>query len=462
MERLTGLDACFAGLDVAAPMAVTMVCTFDQGTATEPYAFERVRQTVADRLHLVPPMRRRLLEPVAGVGRPCWIDDPAFDLDRHLYRRALPDPGGYPALASLTSDLLPRPFDRDAPLWDMTVAEGFGPDQTASVTRLHHAAIDGVSGAEALANFLDLTADPSPTEPPEWRPAPLPRRAALIADSVRLATGTPAATARRLGRIGAAGWRLLGHARATGTRLLPFPAPRTPLNGPITDRRDIAFAQVGLSDLDRIRRRVGASINDTLLALCTGSLRRYLQRRTATPPTPLIAAVPVSARGDTASTAANQVSGMLVELPTDTDDPLEQLQRSVTAARAAKAQHVALGPHTVSELAELAPALLLRSLGGLEQRLGWSRWMPPAINVIISNFPGPPVPLYFAGARLQAAYPFGPIAFGTALNITAQSYLDTLHIGLNACPDVIEDVTEIANGLTDSLKDLLDASAAPR
>jgi hypothetical protein len=180
------------------------------------------------------------------------------------------------------------------------------------------------------------------------------------------------------------------------------------------------------------------------------------------PQTPLVGAVPVSAHGDTASTATNQVSGMLVELPTDTDDPLEQLQRSVTAARAAKAQHVALGPHTVSELAEFVPPLLLRNVGAMEQRVHWSRWMPPAINVIISNFPGPPVPLYFAGARLQAAYPLGPIAFGTALNITAQSYLDTLHIGLNACPDVVEDVTEIANGLTDSLKDLLEAPAVAR
>jgi WS/DGAT/MGAT family acyltransferase len=232
------------------------------------------------------------------------------------------------------------------------------------------------------------------------------------------------------------------------------------LNGSLTQRRSVAFARVELGDLDRIRRPAKASINDVLLAICARSLRGYLRRRNSLPSKPLVGAMPISVHSDDDnSEAVNQVSGALVELATDVDHPQECLQRTMTAAAAAKATHHALGPTMVADLAELAPAPLLRGMARLDQSAGASRRLPPVANVVISNFAGPPIPLYFAGARLQAAYPLGPLAFGAGLNITAQSYLDALHIGINACPDLIDDVTEIATGLTDAINDLLQLTA---
>ena len=465
MLRLSGLDASFAHLDTpSAPLAVAMACTFDQTTASEPYSFERIRATVGERVHLVPPMRRRLVDAPGGLGRLHWIEDPDFDVDDHLRVVRSPASDGDTALAEVAANVLTTSLRRDRPLWDMTIVEPAAPDCTASITRLHHAAIDGVSGAEALANFLDLEADADPPVSVDDRePETVPSPVALLAATVRSSAVNPITVARRLARLSAAGIRLVRHnIQSPGRRApLPMSAPHTLFNGQLTDRRTVAFVKVAMSDLDTIRRPVQATINDVLLALCASSLRRYLHSRDDLPDRPLVAAVPVSLHGDDGTeAAANQVSGMLVSLPTDTDDPLERLQHSAAAARAAKAQHDALGPSVVSELTELAPPAMLRGVARLERSLGLSAQLPPLSNVVISNFAGPPIPLYFAGARLDAAYPLGPLAFGTGLNITAQSYLDTLHIGITACPDLVDNANDIAAGIADSAEELLAQSTA--
>lgn len=459
MERLDGMDASFVYLETpTAPMQVGMTCVFDPSTAPDGYSFAKVRRLVEDRLHLIPPFRRRLVEVPANLHRPGWIDDPDFDLDQHLHRARLPAPGGVGELERFAADVVSRPLDPQRPPWEMHIVEGLEGGMVASVTKMHHAAVDGIAGAELTATLLDLEPEPEPVAPPDspWNPEPSPSRLALAAGAVRDLLRQPVVTGSVLARTARSAVRLLRHNRRPETTPPPgpFAAPRAPYNGPLTGRRHVAFAQIDLDDVRRIKDSAGVTINDVVLAVCAAALRGHLEDHGGQLEQSLVAAVPVSVRVQDEDASSNQLSAMLVELGTTIGEPMARLQAIATSSRDAKTQHHVLGPDTFAELADLTPPALLAAAGALESRFNVLGRIPPLCNLIVSNFPGPPFPLYCAGGRMVAAYPMGPLGLGTALNITVQSYLDTLWFGIVACPDVVPEPWALADGIHDAVHEL--------
>jgi diacylglycerol O-acyltransferase len=465
MQRLGGLDASFVYLDTpATPMQVGMTCVFDAATVPGGYSFAKLRQLVEDRLHLLPPFRRRLVEVPASLHRPLWIEDARFDLDEHLHRRSLPAPGSPRQLEELTAEVMTRPLDRARPPWEMHIVEGLADGMVGAVTKVHHAAIDGVSGAELTANLLDVGPEPATVDAPEqpWQPEPAPSQLALAAGALGEILRQPVAAVSTLARTAKAAARLWRHNREPGTNAPPgpFAAPNTCLNTPVTAQRRVALTQVALEDVRQIKEAVGATINDVVLALCAGALRGYLEDHGGCPERPVVAAVPVSVRtGDDAGAMGNRLSAMLVDLATTVDDPVARLRVIAERSRAAKEQDRILGPETLSGLAGLTPAVILAAIGALERRFGLSGRIPPVCNLIVSSFPGPPSHLYCAGARMVAAYPIGPLALGSGLNITVQSYLDMLWFGIVACPDAVPASGEFPGRLDEVLGELVKATA---
>jgi diacylglycerol O-acyltransferase / wax synthase len=460
MQRLDGMDASFVYLDTpAAPLQVGMTCVFDPSTAPDGYSFAKVRRLVEDRLHLIPPFRRRLVEVPAHLHRPGWIEDPDFDIDRHLHRARLPAPGGIAELEQFAADVFRRPLDPERPPWEMHVVEGLEGGMVGSVTKMHHAAVDGVSGAELTATLLDLEPEPRPVPPPDepWKPAAPPSRLTVAGRALRELLRQPAAAGTVLARTARSALRLVRHNRepATTPPPGPFAAPRTAYNAPLTGARHVSLAQIDLDDVRRIKDAAGVTINDVVLAVCADAVRGHLEEHGGLPEQPVVAMVPVSVRAvDQAETTSNRLSAMLVELGTTIDEPTARLQAIAASSRAAKTQHHVLGPETFSQLADVTPSPLVAAIGALESRFNLLGRVPPVANLIVSNFPGPPFPLYCAGARLVAAYPMGPLGLGTALNITVQSYVDTLWFGIVACPDVVPEPWTLADRITDAVQEL--------
>jgi len=468
MQRLSGIDSMFLTLESPTNLfQVGAVSVIDPSTAPEgsPPPYEALRQVVLERLHLLAPFRRRLVQVPGGLDHPRWVEDPDFHVDHHLCRGALPSPGGPADLAHYAADVLSQPLDRTRPLWEMHVVEGLEGGLIAGVAKIHHAAIDGVLGVELTANLMDLTpttaAVPPPSEP--WRPDPLPSWVALTGEALRHLGGVMPAAAATTARTLQAAARLREHNRQPDTVAPPpfFSAPRTSLGNRLGRRRTVGLAQVDRADVEAVRAATGTTFNDVILALAGAVLRSHLEDCGELPDKPLVAFVPVSVRGDDdkLDTGGNRLSGMLVSLATTVEDPVLRLMAVAECARHAKAQEQVLGRDTLSSIAELALPSVLGPMARLILRAGvTTRW--PPFNVTVSSFPGPPVPLYCAGGKLLAYHPFGPVFDGAALNITAMSYLDHVGFGLFACRDAVPHVDLMARRIPEALTQLVKAAAS--
>jgi WS/DGAT/MGAT family acyltransferase len=465
MQRLTGLDATFLYMETPHNlMHVASVCVFDPSTVPGGYSFEKVRQLVHERLPLLPPFRRRLVEIPFQLHHPLWIEDPDFDLDYHLRRAALPSPGGEDELAAFATEVMSRPLHRDRPLWEMYVIEGLADGRIAAVTKTHHAAIDGVSGAELTVNLLDLTAEPTPPAGPDtWTPDRVPTDLELVTYALQSLARQPLAALKTIRRTLETAITLRRRNRQPDVVPPPgfFDAPKTFLNQPITPHRKIAFARVTLDEIQQIKQLAGATVNDVVLAVCSGALRRYLAHHGEEPEKSLVALVPVSVRTeDQKGTMGNKVSGMLVSLASDVEDPVERLRAITEATRRAKDQDKAIGADALVDWTEfMAPAVANRAARLLSSTVVSDR-MRPLFNVTISNVPGPPFPLYSAGSRMEAIYPLGPITDGMSLNITVMSYLGTVFFGVIGCREVTPDIDRLSHWLTESADELLKAASA--
>jgi WS/DGAT/MGAT family acyltransferase len=461
MEPVAGLDASFLALETpTSHLHVTGVMVLDPGTVPGGYSFELVKRFIACRLDLAPAFRRRLATVPFNLGPPVWVDDASFDIDYHVRRAALPAPGGPDDLATFAADVAGRPLDRSRPLWEMWVVEGVEAGRVAVVAKMHHATIDGVSGANLMGHLFDL--EPRPVEPPptdNWRPQATPSELELtgraLADwarrPVRLASGA-AGLAATLGRT--VGRRVLGRG---GRMATPFSAPATVLGGAITPHRRVVMSDVALDDVKVMKQRFDTTVNTVVLSICGGALRAYLEAHDALPEEPLVAAVPVSVRGDDSDGAAVQVSLMFVSLATDVADPVERLRRVDEAARSAKDEHDAVGGKALPQVTELASIRLLGLGARLYSQLGLARRLPSPANLLISNIPGPDISLYFAGAKLLGLYPLGPIYHGMALNITVLSYMDAVGFGLVTCRELVPDPQELSRAISESLHELMKA-----
>lgn len=463
MKRLSGLDASFLYLETpSAHMHVASALVFDPAGAPGGWSFERVKATVRDRLALVAPFRQRLVEVPFGLYHPLWVEDPGFDLDVHLRRAALPSPGGVAELADYAGDFVGRPLDRSRPLWEMHVVEGLEGGLVCVLTKVHHAAVDGTSGAGATAALLDAQPEPTAVAPAPWSPDRVPTEADMVSYALQALSRQPQAAARAARRALDAFLAVRPHDREAGAAApAPFGAPRTSFNLALTPNRRVAFASVPLDDVKAVKMALGGTVNDVVLALCSGALRSYLAERGEKPDSSLVAMVPVSARAaGEAATPGNRLSAMLVALATDEPDPASRLAAVREATAAAKARLGALGADALAEWAELAAPALVEHAARLYSRTKVADRHRPVFNVVVSNVAGPDVPLYLAGARLVAFYPLGPVAEGVGLNVTVVSYAGTVHFGVVACREAVPDAWALARHLDDAAKDLKKAARA--
>jgi diacylglycerol O-acyltransferase len=474
MQQLTGLDAAFLALETAnATGHVGGVCVLDPRDAPQPLTLARLTDVLAGRLPLVPVLRRRLLNVPLGLDLPYWIDDPDFDIEYHIREIALPRPGSEAQLTEQIARLHARPLDRSRPLWEIYLITGLAKRRAAVYTKVHHAAIDGVSGAELLTVLLDLSPDGREVPPSEpFTPGRPPGPAALAGlTAVRLAW-RPVQTVRMANEIvrvlptlapavGSIVGGMLGLNRGDG-EVIPTTAgraPATPFNQAITPHRRVAFRSVDLDTVKAVKNAYGVSVNDVVMAMCAGALRRWLTDRDALPEQPLIAMIPVSVRDPESKGAlGNKVSAMLAMLPTHVQDAENRLEQAHAATQIAKAQQAAIPQGLVDQISDFAlPALTARAARVVFATRLLHR-LPP-FNVTISNVPGPNIPVYLCGAKLLAHYPVSVITAGQGLNMTVVGYLGRLHFGLTSCRELVPDIETLASYLVEELELLAKAAA---
>ena len=470
MQQLTGLDAAFLALETTNSTGhVGGVAVLDPGAATRPLDLATLTELLAARLPLVPVLRRKLLEVPLGLDQPYWIDDADFDIEYHIRELALPAPGSDAQLAEQVARLHARPLDRRRPLWEIYLITGLAEGRVAVYSKVHHAAIDGASGAELLTVLLDLT--PEGRELPAaapFVPAGPPSRLSLAARAAARLAWRPVQTVRLAGElvravptlaplVGPFLGGILGLNRGDG-EVISTPtgrAPATPFNKPITPHRKVAFRSVDLDDVKKVKNAFGVSVNDVVMAMCAGALRRWLSDRGELPAVPLVAMIPVSVRDEASKgKLGNKVSAMLATLPTHLADPGQRLTVVHEATKIAKSQQAAIPQGLVDDISDFAPPALTARAARVVFATGVLHRLP-AFNLTISNVPGPNVPVYLGGARLLANYPVSVITDGQGLNITLVGYLGQLHFGLIACRELVPDVDVLAGHLVEELNLLL-------
>jgi WS/DGAT/MGAT family acyltransferase len=436
--------------------------------------YAQIRRVIAQRLHLVGPLRQRAFRVPLGLHHPVWVDDPDFELDDHLSRASLPSPGGRAELDAFVAAAMSRPLDPDRPLWKMFVVEGLDGGRTALIAKVHHAILDGVSGASILAAFLDLSPRArivaAPPEP--WDPDPLPGSAQMLRYAASSLSRQPAQVLTTLDAGVEAIADLGTHNRELRSRGEPSPpaffsAPRTSINGAVSNRKRFSSLSVPLDDAKLVRHVLGGTVNDVLLAGVAGGLRRLLSARGESVGRALVAMVPVSTRPDggvDGGALGNQLSALLVSLATDIDDPVQRLGAIARSTTVAKEQERLHRGRLVGDVAQIAaPGLVSRVARAVAGTRLFDRVRPP-FNVMVSGIKGPDFPLFCAGSRVEAMYPVGPIAEGVGLNVTIFSYLDQLQFGLLACRKLLPELDDLAVSIDDALGELvgcaLDAQGA--
>ena len=464
MERLSGLDSGFLSFETpAVHLHVAIAAVIDPDTMPGEYRFEQLKGFIAERLLGDATFRRRVVEVPFRLNHPIWVEDPNLDLDYHVRRHALPAPGGNRELTELVGSIVGVPLDRSRPLWEIHVVEGLHDGNVALVGKIHHAAVDGVSGAELFVNLFDLTPTPAPREPagPPPEPERIPSDAEMVGHALlsqaRRTLGLPAL----LGRTVRTATHLVGRHRDPEATVgaVPLRAPRTPWSAAITPHRTVAFARVRLGDVRRIRMAFGVKVNDVVLALTASALRRYLADRDQLPAEPLVAMCPVSVRSeDEKGRQDNRISGMFVHLRTDIDDVAERVDAIAMSTRGAKEDHNAVDAKFLQNWAEHAAPATFALAARVYSRLNVADRHPPIYNVVISNVPGPEFPLYLDGAELVAAYPLGPVMEGAGLNVTVLSYMDNVDFGFLAAAELVPDVWDMADDIDAAMKDLLAAA----
>jgi diacylglycerol O-acyltransferase len=477
MKQLTGLDSQFLAMETHTVFGhVGSVCILEPGAAGEDFTLDHLTRAIAARLPLVPLFRQRLVEVPLGLGPSYWIDDPDFDIEFHVRALALPKPGNDRQLSDQVARLHARALDRTRPLWELYLISGLSGGRLAVYNKIHHAAVDGVSGGDILSALLDTAPDgrhipPGPRFVGEQPPSAWSLLARSAGSALRqpvnalrvgtaLVRSTPGIAAALKGPLADL---LPGRGeRGEDPALpgLPLRAPRTPFNATITPHRRWAFTSLPLQEVKTIRHATGVTVNDVVMALCAGALRRWLRDHDALPEAPLVAAVPVSVRTETQKgKLGNQVSIMLASLPTQRDSAADRLAAVHAAMSAAKEQHDAIPASLLADVSEFALPVLANQAWRLSARLRLFERVHP-YNLIISNVPGPNVPLYLAGARLQAYYPVSAIVDGQGLNITVMSYCGTMFFGLVACRELMPDLDVLAGHLRAELDEMLAALGA--
>ncbi len=467
MRRLAGKDAIFVYADSKrTPMHIAFAGIFDPSTIPgrtgEPgEIFDRFTALIEQRLHLFPPFRQKLVSVPLGLNHPLLIEDPEFDLEYHLRRTALPAPGGDKELEAFFSRLMSRPMDMSRPLWEGWVVEGLEGGKWAYVAKTHHVLIDGVGGNEALVNLLDLSPEPREIDPPEteWVPDTQPGDFRLMADAVFDQVKKPPQFFGTLARTGGVLKDFVGsQVRRGDDPALRVIGPRTFLNGHVGPHRQIVMGTVSLNDIKAVKHAADVKVNDVVLAMCGRALRKFLRAHGEDPDKSLVAAVPISIRPKGGGGSLdNQVAAMTVPFHDDVDDITEQLRLIAEATRPAKEQLGAVTAAVLTDWTEYAPPAVAAQAFRFYAGTNLATKHPPLANITISNVPGPPIPIFMAGSKMEGMYPVGPLIPGQAMNITLVSYMDNLHVGIVADRDLVPPANELLEHLQTALDELVAA-----
>jgi diacylglycerol O-acyltransferase len=458
-DRLSALDASFLYLeDSTTPMHVGELAVLRRPRTG--FDYDRLVELIEQRLALVPRYRQKVVHVPGRVARPVWVDDPDFDVAYHVRRSALPKPGNDAQLRELVARLMSRPLDHTRPLWEIYLVEGLARNRAAVITKTHQAVVDGIGAMEIGQVILDVS--PTPRAPVEnlWMPQPEPSPMQLVMDAVAEAVQRPgelvenvrSATMDTVATVQKIAGALGGLASAVRTAVTP--PPGSPLNVRISPQRRFAVARTRLEDYRAIRRVHGGTVNDVVLAALSGAMRNWLLSRgeAVTASTTMRAMAPMSVRnadGDGAS-PGNRVSAFLVDLPVGEPNPVVRLHHVSHEMREHQESGQSVAADALVKVSGFAPptlhALGARAASSFSRRL---------FNVVVSNVPGPQVPLYAAGAKMVEIFPVVPLAKNQALSIGVTSYDGGVYFGLNADRDAMSDVDVLAMMVEESVEELM-------
>ena len=453
-DRLTGLDASFLHLeDAASHMHVAGVMIFEGS----PPPYEDLLAAIERRLGLVPRYRQRLAFVPFAQGRPKWVDDPHLNLRYHVRSTALPAPGSERQLKELAGRVFAQQLDRDKPLWEIWLVDGLEGDRFAMLSKTHHALVDGISGVDIMSVLFDTS--PEPAAPPDtgerWLPRPLPSRAQLLGEALVERATVPTEIVRSV-RAVLRGPRLVAEGlrdAAVGVGAMAWaglnPAPPSPYNKSIGPHRRFTWVRVNLADIKAIKNELGGTVNDVVLATVAGALGKHLRRRGQnTDGIELKAMVPVSVRADVERGAlGNRVAAMMAPLPVWCQDPVARLDIVREELKGLKSGGQAVGAQVLTNLSGFAPATVMGQASRLMARQRF-------FNVVVTNVPGPQLPLYLAGKRLVDTFPMVPLAKNQALGIALLSYDGRINFGLVGDWDLMWDMDDFAEDVRDSLAEL--------
>ncbi len=459
MDRLTAVDASFlTNESESSHMHIGAVLIFEG----PPPLYNAFVDHVRSRLPLVPRYRQKLAFPPGTSGRPLWVDDPNFNLEYHVRHSALPAPGSEEQLRNISGRIYAQQLDRSKPLWELWLVQGLEKNRFALIVKTHHAVIDGIAGVDIASVLFDLKPVPDPVKAErEWVPAPTPSPSQIAARGVKELAEFPLKTARR-------GISTLAHPRRTSRQAAAAAegvgeiawamldrAPEVPLNVEIGSHRRLMWTRCDLDDFKEIKKSLGGTVNDVVLTVVSGALRRWLRARgVRAEGLELRALVPVSVRTeDQHGQLGNQLAAMRGPLPVYIDDPVRRLDVVRKAMDGLKESKQALGAEVISRFNDFAPPTLLAQAA----RINFSTRL---FNMIVTNVPGPQLPLYVLGRELQDAFPVAFLPAHHALAIAIMSYNGKLDFGLLADYDSMEDVGVIADGIADSVAELLEAARA--
>ncbi len=460
-EKLSGIDSSFLNLENATcPMHVMGVLLLDPEGMQGGYSFDKLVAMMGQRIHLMPQLRRRFVEVPLNLDHGRWIEDPNFQIDHHVTREALPAPADWRLLEARVGEISGTLLDRTQPLWEMIVIEGVdassvtGLEATnplvAVVTKMHHAIIDGVSGADLMVHMFDLSEEVREVDPPdqpfagEERPNDFRLLGEAAVNNVQNPIRFIGELARSAGSLAKAATSSRGKREKSG---LGLTAPKVPWTGALSTTRTVALGRSSLDDMKLIRRAFDTKVNDVILAATTLALRDYLLWLDALPDRPLAAAVPIALqKPEGEERLANELATMLSPLPVQLEDPVEILAHIAAATQASKELTHAVGAPNMMQWAGFTTPRLLNVFTGMYAKLRLANLHPPIHNLVVSNVPGPPLELWVAGGKVKGVFPMGPVMPGAGLNLTILSNMGNVDLGIMADAVTVPEAHRIAHG----------------
>jgi len=453
-DRLTGLDSSFLHLeDSTSHMHVASVMIFEG----PPPPYDELLEAIERRLGLVPRYRQRLAFVPLAQGRPRWVDDPHLNLRYHVRSTALPAPGSEQQLKELAGRVFAQQLDRDKPLWEIWLVEGLEGDRFGVLSKTHHALVDGVSGVDIMSVLFDTSPEPAaPTDTGDsWLPRPLPSPAQLLGEAIVERATIPGELARSVRAVFRGPRRVAEGLRdaAVGVGAMAWaglnPAPASPYNRSIGPHRRFTWVRVNLADIKAIKNELGGTVNDVVLATIAGALGKHMRRRGQnTDGVELKAMVPVSVRADVERGAlGNRVAAMMAPLPVWCQEPVARLDIVREELKGLKSGGQAVGAQVLTQLSGFAPSTVMGQASRLMSRQRF-------FNVVVTNVPGPQIPLYLAGRRLEDPFPMVPLAKNQALGVALLSYAGRINFGLVGDYDLMWDLDEFADDVRESLGEL--------